>query len=97
MTGHEHHGPTYKDYVLVFVALAVLTGLTVGISYSGLGPGTKESVAFVIATVKALLVATLFMHLRYEPRIIVLFAIIPVVLAVFFILAISPDIGIAGP
>jgi cytochrome c oxidase subunit 4 len=94
MTEHAKHGPSSKDYVMVFVGLAVLTGVTVGISYSGLGEGLKTFLSFAIATVKALLVALLFMHLRYEPRTIVVFAVTPVLLAVLFIVAISPDIGI---
>ena len=96
MTEHEHHGPSYKTYIMVFIGLAILTGMTVLISYSGFAEGTKEFLAFAIATVKAFMVALLFMHLRYEPRTIIIFAIAPVVLAIIFILAISPDIGIAG-
>ena len=93
MTEHEHHGPTTKNYIMVFVALAVLTTITVLISYSPLGAGTKEFFAFAIATIKTLLVASIFMHLRFEPRTIVIFAISPVLLALWFILAIKPDIG----
>ena len=97
MTEQIHHGPSYKDYVMVFVALAVLTSMTVAISYSGfLGDKLKEVLAFTIATVKALIVAMLFMHLRWEPRTIVIFAIVPILLAIMFILAIAPDVGVAG-
>ena len=94
MAEHGKH-PTYKDYLWVFIGLAVLTGATVLISYTGLGEGTKETLAFSIATVKALLVALIFMHLRYETRTLVVFAVSPVLLAILFILAIHPDIGIA--
>lgn len=93
MTEHVRHGPSYKDYVMVFVGLAVLTSITVAMSYSNLGEGLKMFFAFAIATVKTLLVASIFMHLRFEPRLILIFAVTPVVLAIFFILAIAPDIG----
>jgi cytochrome c oxidase subunit 4 len=81
---------------MVFVALGVLTAITVGISYAGFGAKLSEFLAFTIASLKALIVAMLFMHLRWEPRTIIIFAIAPVVLAIIFMLAISPDIGIAG-
>ena len=93
MDEHVHHGPSYRNYIIVFAGLAVLTGLTVGLSYSGLSEGVRMFGAFTIATIKALLVAVIFMHLRYEKRLLAIFAIVPVVLAVFFIAAISPDIG----
>lgn len=90
----EHRGPPYRTYVMIFVGLAVLTALTVLISYSGLGEGVRTFLAFAIASVKTLMVALIFMHLRFEKRTLVLFAIVPVVLAVFFIMAIAPDIGV---
>lgn len=93
MTEHVRHGPAYKDYVMVFVGLAVLTTITVALSYSGLGEGLRTFLAFTIAVVKTLLVASIFMHLRFEPRFILLFAVTPVALAILFILAIAPDIG----
>lgn len=96
MSEHVEHGPSYKDYVMVYVSLAVLTGLTVAIAYTGLGHGLKTFIAFAVATVKTILVASVFMHLRFEPRTIVIFAIVPVALAIMFILAISPDIANAG-
>jgi caa(3)-type oxidase subunit IV len=96
MTEHaEHRGPAYKDYVMVFVSLAVLTAATVAISYTGLGHGAREVLAFAIAVVKTVLVASIFMHLRFETRTIVIFAVSPLILAIIFILAISPEVGIA--
>lgn len=89
----EHGHPTYKLYVTVFIILAVLTAVTVLLSKTGMGDGTKIFLAFTIASVKTVLVATIFMHLKYETKTIVIFATVPVVLAIMFILAIAPDIG----
>jgi len=92
----EHaHGPSYKDYIVVFSGLIVLTTMTILISYTGLSESMKMFVAFAIASVKVLLVALIFMHLRYEKSTIVIFAVTPILLAVLFILAISPDVGVA--
>jgi cytochrome c oxidase subunit IV len=54
-----------KTYILVWLALMCLTVLTAGVSYINLGEWSGF-VAILIASVKALLVALFFMHLRYE-------------------------------
>ncbi|MDP6339776.1 MAG: cytochrome C oxidase subunit IV family protein [Candidatus Marinimicrobia bacterium] len=59
----KHH---VKTYVLVFVALAFLTIVTVGISYLDLGLGASVALALIVASVKGSLVACYFMHLIDE-------------------------------
>ena len=92
----EQGHPSYKNYVSIFVALIVLTTATVAISKTGLSEGARMFLAFAIASVKTLLVATIYMHLKYETKTILIFATVPVLLAIFFILAISPDVGVVG-
>src|SRR5258708_1990876 len=53
-------------YVAVFVALIVLTGVTVAVSYVDLGPASVV-VALALAGVKAVLVLLFFLHLREGP------------------------------
>jgi cytochrome c oxidase subunit 4 len=57
-------------YYAVFVALLCLTGITVGVSYLRLNRPLAIAVALVIATVKAGLVAAVFMHLISERKVI---------------------------
>jgi caa(3)-type oxidase subunit IV len=97
MAEHAYHGPSYRHYLGIFLALATLTAVTVFISYSSLAHGTKEFVAFAIATVKAFLVGLIFMHLKFERRLLVACAVAPIGLALVFILAIAPDVGSAKP
>ncbi len=59
-----------KVYVMVFVALAVLTIVTVAISYLDLSTPVAISLAMLVATVKAGLVACYFMHLISEQKVI---------------------------
>ncbi len=59
-----------RVYVMVFVALAVLTIVTVAISYIQLPTALAITVALVVATVKAGLVAGYFMHLISEQKVI---------------------------
>ena len=59
----QHH---IKTYVLVFVALAFLTVVTVGISYIDLGVKGGIALGLFVASIKASLVACYFMHLLDE-------------------------------
>jgi cytochrome c oxidase subunit 4 len=59
-----------KVYILVFVALAALTVITVGISYLHLATPYAVTLALIVATVKGSLVAAYFMHLISEKKVI---------------------------
>ena len=59
----KHH---IKTYVMVFVALAFLTVVTVGISYLDLGVTGGVVLALIVASIKGSLVACYFMHLIDE-------------------------------
>jgi cytochrome c oxidase subunit 4 len=59
----HHH---IKTYVGVFIALMVLTAITVGVSYFHLAVVGAVTVAMIVATVKGSMVAAYFMHLKDE-------------------------------
>ena len=61
---HEHVTPV-RTYVLVCVALLVLTVLTYYASFLDLGPANIV-LALFIAVSKAALIALFFMHVRYS-------------------------------
>jgi cytochrome c oxidase subunit 4 len=66
----QHHEATSLwTYVLVFVALLVLLGLTVGADQLQLGVWNTV-IAFGIAFAKAALIIAFFMHLYGSPRLI---------------------------
>jgi cytochrome c oxidase subunit 4 len=72
--GHGHddgavhaHVSSVPFYVAVFLGLLVLTGLTVGQSYVDLGKLNLITV-ILIATAKASLVVTFFMHLKWDNK-----------------------------
>ena len=79
-----------KVYVLVFMALAFLTVLTVGVSYMHLALVPAITVALTIAIIKGGLVAAFFMHLSSERRII--YGILILAVIFFFCLLILPTI-----
>jgi cytochrome c oxidase subunit IV len=68
----ETHVPL-RIYYTVYGALLVLTVVTVGVSLVDLGP-LSTVVALAIAAAKASLVILFFMHVRYGPRLIWIFA-----------------------
>ena len=59
-----------KVYITVFVALLALTLITVAISTLHLNARAAITVALIIATIKASLVAGYFMHLINERKVI---------------------------
>ena len=68
MSGDGSRGhPTLGAYLGVFATLMVLTALTVWAAFQHLGVWNTP-VALAIAVTKALLVALIFMHLRYSPK-----------------------------
>jgi cytochrome c oxidase subunit 4 len=60
------HVTPVRLLVGVFAALMVLTAITVGATLVDLGPRMNLVIAMLIATVKAGLVVTYFMHLRWD-------------------------------
>lgn len=61
----QSHLVPYRTFVLVWLALLVLTGITVTVSRLDLG-AMNVWVALLIACVKSSLVIAVFMHLKYE-------------------------------
>jgi cytochrome c oxidase subunit IV len=60
----SEHIISAKTYVGIWIALMCLTVLTASVAFIDLGP-LNTVVALVIATTKALLVALVFMHVKY--------------------------------
>jgi cytochrome c oxidase subunit 4 len=71
-------GQDRRTGIAVFVALLLLTVVTVLVSYVDLGLWNVV-VALLIASAKASLVALFFMHLKGESRLVWGFALFPIV------------------
>ncbi len=71
-----------RVYITVFVALMVLTIITVAVSYLDLSTPMAIAVALFVATVKGALVAGYFMHLISEKKLIIAVLLLT---AVFFV------------
>jgi cytochrome c oxidase subunit IV len=68
-----------RVYISVFVALMVLTVITVAVSYLHLPVAGAVTVALLVATIKGSLVACYFMHLISEKKLIYAVLVLTVV------------------
>lgn len=79
----SHAKVKYSTYAIVWIGLIALTLLTVTISRIQTG-GTGVFIPLLIASLKASLVLSFFMHLRYERTFLKIIVLIMVI--IFFIL-----------
>jgi cytochrome c oxidase subunit 4 len=77
-----------RIYITVFVALMVLTIVTVAISYLHLSVPIAVTVALLVATIKGSLVACYFMHLISEKKLI--YAVLALTVVFFMVLLALP-------
>lgn len=83
MSEHKHEPVPYRTFVLVWVALVVLTAITVVVSRIELGP-LHVWAALGIASIKSGLVIFIFMHLKQESLLFKIgLLILLVILAIF--------------
>ena len=90
---HEEIKHHIKIYIGVFVALAFLTIATVAIAGFHLPLVPAVTIALLIATIKGSLVATFFMHLGWEKKIIYWILVLTVIF--FVVLLILPAVSSA--
>ncbi len=81
----KEHQIGYKIYFLVWMALLVLTGLTVAVAGINFGNITVAT-AITIACIKAYLVLSVFMHLKSEDK---MFKIFVSVALIFIIITLA--------
>ena len=91
ISGHEaaHSGPSY---IAVFIYLAILTAIELGVYAAGLPQIPKVGLLVALAWAKAVLVAMYFMHLAVERRALAIVALTPVILVTFLCFMLLPDL-----
>ncbi|MEI6215008.1 MAG: cytochrome C oxidase subunit IV family protein [Desulfuromonadales bacterium] len=65
----QHHIINYRTLTGIWLALLGLTALTVGVTRIDLG-GFKVVTALAVACIKAGLVIAVFMHMKYEGKLL---------------------------
>lgn len=89
MTVTKHAHP---KYIAVWAWLVFLLILSVAAVYLPFSEAATITFIFIVAVVKAGLVAVYFMHLKFEESLVRYIAVIPVVLFVIMTLTLIPDI-----
>src|SRR5882724_11048226 len=70
---HAHHDsphPTNLFYVRIAITLAVITGLEIAVSYMGMASVPEVAILLVLMAIKFVLVASNFMHLKFDNRLL---------------------------
>jgi caa(3)-type oxidase subunit IV len=90
-----HDEPAFETYIKIFAALCVCTALSFVINFlMGQNSGSMMLI-MLVAVVKAILVAAIFMHLKFDWSKLY-FLVFPVlILAVMIIIVLLPDIVLA--
>lgn len=95
MSDHSKSSPL-KTYFAVWIALLLGTFITYEVAYIDLGR-FNAVVALTIATIKALLVALFFMHLRHAHEKLLKLVVISTIFFLFILIALSmADYGTRG-
>jgi len=99
---HAQDDPSHGDIdrhvraaVIVFAALLVLTGVTVGVSYLHLPALPAIALALAIALVKGGMVCAWFMHLVSERQLI--YAVLALTVVFFIVLLLLPVMTAQNP
>ncbi len=87
---HEAHIVSNKEHVSTLVALLLLTLMTISISVFGADLNSLSvATALLIASVKVIVVAYYFMHLKFDSKIYTWLVMLVVVLFLSFLILIS--------
>src|SRR5262245_63040410 len=95
--GHGHGPSGVGKYVLVFIALCVLTAISYAVGNSQTlrenSPGVMWAMMMAVSCAKALLVILFFMHLMWEANWKYVLTIPASMMSMFLLLMLVPDIG----
>ncbi len=90
-TTHPAHREE-PNYIAVWIWLAVLTVFEIGVIYLPIHSLAIALMLVVLAIAKATLVASYFMHLKFERRTLAIIAITPMLICVLLFFALLPDL-----
>ena len=81
----------YKTYLMTWMWLLVLTALALGVGYTHIDETLKTVLLVCTTLAKILVIAAVFMHLRYERINLILITFTPLVLAVILMSFTFPE------
>ena len=87
---------TRQTYLKVFLGLAVLTAVEVGIALFAFNPILRVIILMGLAAAKAGLVVLYYMHLKYDDRILSIIAGFPLLLVAIMLIIFMFDQATSG-
>src|SRR5919206_5365324 len=88
---HDEHAISYKTYFMTWVWLLVLTALALGLGYTNINEKLKAFLLVCTTLAKILVIAAVFMHLRYERINLILLTFVPLILAIIMFAFTFPE------
>ena len=88
---HTHASGSKKLFLAVWIALLVITGIEVVLSYQYLALKVMLGLLMTLSIVKAALIISYFMHLRYERRSLVLTLMPALIFVIAMMFVVFPD------
>lgn len=85
-------GDHKKTYVMNAIWLAALTVLELGVINLPIAKSGQVFLLFAFAATKMMLVALIYMHLRYETRVLKIIVALPIPVAILFNVALMYDL-----
>ena len=79
---HEQHSINYKLYITTWVWLLVLSAAALGLGYAPINERLKAFLLVCTTLAKIVVIATIFMHLKWERLNLVLLTFVPLILAI---------------
>src|SRR5262245_41247971 len=79
---HDEHSISYKTYFRTWVVLLLLTALALGVGYAPMNEKLKALLLVGTTLLKILVIAAVFMHLRYERINLIIITVAPLILAI---------------
>ena len=79
---HDQHSISYKTYFMTWIWLLILTSVALGLGYTNINEKLKAFLLVCTTLAKILVIAAMFMHLRYERINLILITFTPLVLAI---------------
>lgn len=85
--GDEHPSSTIRQYVMTGILLTAITVVELFLSYSSLPHGLMVTLLIGLSAVKFAIVVAIFMHLKFENRLLTRLFLFGIVLATFIMIA----------
>jgi cytochrome c oxidase subunit IV len=88
---HDAHALSYKTYFLTWFWLLVLTMLALGLGYAPIDERLKAFLLVGTTLAKILIIAAVFMHLKYERINLVMITLTPLILSIILFAFTFPE------